>query len=437
MLTELDRGPLPGGQLAGWADAGRLAHTKVAAQLVNIERAYEAMDRYGLDGLIASIPQNVYYLSSHRGPMQMMGRGFSTFAFLPRNPDIAPALIVPGSMVYHMDQRPTWMPVEVYTYARADGSVEPRASSWAYNLREDGQIEERDRVLMAIYAQYEGDVTATALDSLTKVLKQRGLSKARLGFDDPRVMAWLNGAGLPDVTGVDALNLFRFIRMVKTPNEIAILRQAAQKNDEALDYAISQMHVGQPMDDIAYDHGRKWGELGGSSRWVIANQRGLASGRVERDTVTKLDSVGEFDGYLGDVGRTVVVGEPTDEVMRRAEASCEALTTVYAAIRPGMTFDESHKIVIDVLRQHGFGGGGGGAHNVGMDHTDQPWPTGAEDLPGLFAPLVYAVGTVFTMDVVYHGIGWGTSHVEDMVVVTENGCEGLSSLRAELRVVPA
>jgi Xaa-Pro aminopeptidase len=438
MLTELDRGPVPGGQLADWADAARLAHTKSAAKLLNVERAYEAMDRYNLDGLVASIPQNIYYLSSHRGGMQMMGRAFTTFAFFPRDPSLSPSLIVPGSMVYHLDLRPTWMPVEVYTYARADGTADPMPTGWVRNFREDGELLERDRVLMALYAQYEGDTTPYALTSLAKVLKREGLSNARLGFDDPRVIGWLNGIGLPSLTGVDAQNLFRWIRMVKTPNEIDILRQAAQKNDEALDYVIDQMYVGQPMNDLPHNHGRKWGELGGSSRWLIANQRGLASGLVEKDTVTKIDSVGEYLGYLGDVGRTVVVGAPTDEVVRRAEASAEALTLCYAAIKPGMTFAESQTIIVDYLREKGFRGFGGGAHNVGLDHTDQPWPTGApNELPGLFEPLTYQVGTVFTMDVVYHGIGWGTSHVEDMVVVTETGCEGLSSLRAELRIVPA
>jgi Xaa-Pro dipeptidase len=442
-----------------WCNAQLIEHTKSAKALLNKDRARRVMDKYGLDGLVAATALNIYYLSSHRGPMQWMGRTFSTYAVFPRREDAPAALIVPGSMLYHLDQRPTWMPsVQVYSspkqlagaledsaemlpsqaatrVIRGAAEASPYVSPWGAFVRE-GDIRQADRILMALYAEYHGKTSASALLALKRAIKEAGLATGKLGFDDPRVLSWLVSEGLAGLRGVDALNIFREIRMVKTQNEIDILRLAALKNETALEFAIEAIRPGISLDDIELAHVRKWGELGGSSKWLIANVRGLGSGRVACGDFMKLDCVGEYLGYLGDVGRTVVCGEPTDELVHRIEADAKASRAVYSAIRPGMTFAESVEIFVDVLRQEGVARGGAAPHPVGLEHTDQPWPTGA-DTPATFdGNLVYEDGMVFTLDMPYHEVGWGTTHVEDMMLVRPNGAMGLSSMNTSLRVRP-
>lgn len=427
--------------LAKWLAPGLIEHTRQGEMLVHRDRADRIMDKYGLDGLVAALPSNIYYLSSHLGISAMMGRHYSSFAVLPRNREAPASLILNGSMVYHLDYRPTWMPnIEVFSYpigtdAAGRAIPEPLPSPWARAIREDSMTD-RDRLLMALYAEYEGRTGASAGGSLANALTKAGLTRGTLGFDDMRVPGVLGADFLGKA--VDALNIFRDIRMVKSEPEIAILRQAAIRNEAALDAAIATMHVGQPLQEIDLGHQRKWGELGGKSLWLIVNQRGLNSGVVEKDEPTKIDSVGEYLGYKGDVGRTIVVGTPPDEVARRAEANSAALAVFYAEVRPGMTYARGSEIIRDVLRQHGFERGLGGAHPVGLEHTDQPWPVGHEHDPAYFEDvMVFEEGTVFTMDMPYHEIGYGTSHVEDMMVVRADGAEGLSSTDTSLRILPA
>ena len=429
-------------KLEKWRAPELIAHSKAGVMLVNRDRADRIMDKYGLDGLVAALPINIYYLSSHLGISAMMGRHFSSYAVLPRNREAPASLIINGSMVYHLDYRPTWMEnVEVFSYPNGalgqDGkaAAEPLPSPWAQVVREDS-LTDRDLRLLALYAEYEGRTAPSAPASLGRALAKAGLGKATIGFDDMRAVAAL-GADF-DGKAVDAINIFREIRMVKSEPEIAILRQAAIRNEAALDAAIATMHIGQPLQEVDIGHQRKWGELGGKSLWLIVNQRGLNSGVIEANEPTKIDSVGEYMGYKGDVGRTIVIGTPTDEVARRAEANSAALATLYAEIRPGMTFRRGGEIVTDVLRQHGFDRGGGGAHPVGLEHTDQPCPIGHEtDLSYFDDVLTFEEGTVFTMDMPYHEVGYGTSHVEDMMVVCANGTEGLSSMDTSLRVIAA
>jgi Xaa-Pro aminopeptidase len=442
-----------------WKNAGLIAHLRAATPLFNRERADRIMDKYRLDGMVASVPHNIYYLSSHRGPMQWMGRTFSTYALLPRRHDAPAALVVPGSMVYHLDYRPTWMPsIQVYSApkslttathanpemlpsqamlqaARGEQEAQPFVSPWGLNVRA-GAVRHADRVLMAIYADYHGKTSASALLALKKALLEAGLAQGQLGFDDPRVCPWLREQGLSSLRSVDALNIFREIRMVKTPAEIEILRQAAIKNEAAIDCAIEAIAPGVALADIELAHNRKWGELGGNAKWLIANVRGLGSGVVAAGDFMKLDSVGEYLGYLGDVGRTAVCGEPTEELLRRCEANTTASKVVYGSIRPGMTFSQAAEIFADVFSQESGLRGIAGPHAVGLEHTDQPWPTGGESPADYDGALVFEEGLVFTLDMPWHEVGWGTTHVEDMMVVRAQGAEGLSTMDTRLRLRP-
>ncbi len=55
-----------------------------------------------------------------------------------------------------------------------------------------------------------------------------------IGFDDPRVLAWRQTIGCDDMSGIDALNIFKHIQMAKTEAEIEINRKSAQMSEMAL-----------------------------------------------------------------------------------------------------------------------------------------------------------------------------------------------------------
>ncbi len=432
--------------LQQWSNPDLIRHTKESVRLVNLERAYDFMDRYGLSGLVASSPTNIHYLSSHSGVSQWMGRPFTTFAFLPRQEDAPASLIMPRFTLYHLDFQPTWMPsVQGYSGPlqdeagdiiwNDDGSpaADQNANIWP---RRDGDLNGRDRTLLALFAEYDGKLSATPIYALRRALIEGAASQGKVGFEDPRIGAWLQDAGLSDLETVDATNIFKEIRMVKTAPEIDLLRVAAQKNEAALDYAIEQIEPGIPLIDIEKAHARKWGELGGTGKWCIVNINGLNSGVVEAGDFMKLDSVGSYQGYHGDVGRTVSVGEPTDELLRRIEANTKCSRVVYEAIKPGMLFKEATAMFADLMQQEGFFAVSS-PHCVGLDHTDQPFYTTEPFQKRLGdGDWTFEAGTVFTLDMPHNEVGWGTSHVEDMILVKERGYEGLSSMDTSLRIRP-
>jgi Xaa-Pro aminopeptidase len=421
--------------------------------LLNRARANAVMDQFGLDGLVAVTNTNVYYLSDYYGPMMQMSQGFTMYAVLPRDEAASPALIMAAPGLYHLEHNPTWMPkvVTFVTQVRPgqderrdyDSTVEeyipPVVDTskplMPYPMREGAILSSRDEALLARYARHSNTVEASALLALRRALVDAGIEGGTVGFDDPRVLGWLHQVGLKSLKGVDALNIFKRIRMVKTPQEIEYLKISGRNTEAALNAVIDAIEPGLPLADISRIFAMKAAELGGKAEWIIAQMGGLATGVVEPNQIMKLDSVTSYKEYRGDVGRSVVCGVATDEMLMRNRAVMRGLEVAYQNIRPGVSMAEISKLARETVNAEGFPGFVIAApHSIGLEHTDYPTSIGPE-LPGTHE-LIFEENMVFTLDMPYHEFGWGTTHVEDMVIVRADGCEPISSMDTALRVKP-
>jgi Xaa-Pro aminopeptidase len=138
--------------------------------------------------------------------------------------------------------------------------------------------------------------------------------------------------------------------------------------------------------------------------------------------------------YNGDCTRTVVHGEIPDEVARMHAAVCKAKHAAAAAIRAGVTGEAVHLATTDVIRREGYAVGlppaeapdsyctipHGTGHGVGLDIHEPPLldMKGPELLPG----------DVVTIEPGLYRKDLGGVRVEDMVVVTDEGCDNLNRL---------
>jgi Xaa-Pro aminopeptidase len=203
--------------------------------------------------------------------------------------------------------------------------------------------------------------------------------------------------------------------------------------EAALNAVIDAIEPGVPLDSLNKVFSRHLAEIGGRSEWIVVNIRGLATGNIEANEIMKLDAVGSYRGYRGDVGRTVICGEPTEEMLRRSRAVTHGLRVAYEAIRPGKSLKEITELTLKAVHDAGFPGFMiAGPHAVGLEHTDHPTSIGPE-MPGTHE-MFFEENMVFTLDMPYHEFGWGTTHVEDMIIVTKDGCEAITSMDTSLRV---
>jgi Xaa-Pro aminopeptidase len=239
----------------------------------------------------------------------------------------------------------------------------------------------------------------------------------------------MNEMGLPQLEGVDAVNIFREIRMIKSEEEIALLRQAARINEEATEVAITHLREGGPWSDIERTFMVEIAKRDGQGVYLSG---GSLEGLTEGPLVT-MDALCQYKHYHGDLGRTTVLGEPTAEMLRRNKAILAGLETTYELVKPGLPFRELSAKVVEAIHKAGFANYVFVTpHSIGLEHTDHPLPLGAE-LPGSKAGLGFEENMVFNLDLPFHEWGWGGMHTEETIRVTATGCELLTSGNAQLR----
>jgi Xaa-Pro aminopeptidase len=135
-------------------------------------------------------------------------------------------------------------------------------------------------------------------------------------------------------------------------------------------------------------------------------------------------------GYASDCTRTFAVGEIDDEAREAYELVRAAQAAGLEAIAPGVGGEEADEAARAVIRDGGHGDhfGHGLGHGVGLEVHEAP-------RLGKTSEDVLEAGDVVTVEPGVYVPGKFGIRIEDLVVVTEHGCDNLSSLGKELRTV--
>ena len=241
----------------------------------------------------------------------------------------------------------------------------------------------------------------------------------------------------PDARLVNAFEEIAFGRMIKSRFEIEKMRIAADATVQAIRATAARIRPGvdeRTLQGVFESTCRALGaqsipftpivKAGDNSLWpwrVLAAHYDRRNRPLESDELVILDVGCEVDGYISDVGRTFPVGGRfTEAQLEKLAVSTRAADAIIAAIRPGVTFAELTAVAYEAIPDEeerymqtpSFFG-----HHIGLSAGDPALP--AEPL---------APGMVFTVEPWYYNHDLGISvFVEDVVVVTEDGAEVLTS----------
>ncbi len=407
------------------------------------------MARYGLIGLIAREHINIYYLTDY-WDTQADGRWpYLVYGVLPRDDAMPAGLVLPTVKLERLSVWPTWVPniIAFSDYSgrerRQGGSLgpdqgEPGAIPWpGWPVREGATLTPLEQEWATRAAVHADRLAATPAWGLKRALVDAGMTKGRIGSDDPRVIEWLQEMGLPGIEAVDATNIFREIRMVKSAAEIEILGQAARINEAAGVAAAHAAVTGATWPEIETVYHIEMSRLGGRNGHIISGLGVLPHGEVVPGEPFLIDALGEYRNYFGDYGRTVIVGEPSAELVRRADAMWAGFERACEIIRPGLKRSILIAEVIAAVQKAGFNDFFYvSPHSLGLEHTDHPIPMGPT-LHGDWNDYALMVDMVVNVDMPFFEWGWGTMHLEDTVVVTADGFRPLTSMSPALIVNPA
>ncbi len=196
-----------------------------------------------------------------------------------------------------------------------------------------------------VWTEVEG---ATPARDLLALLRQLRVDTGRLGIESQTAgLTDFNGqmirAALPDP--VDASDLIRALRRVKSPAEIAMHRRAAQLSDDAMEAGLDVTRPGAFEGDIlAAMQGavfRGGGDYAGNE-FILGSGPGALlcryySGRRHLDAQDQMtwEWSGAYARYHAAMMRTVVIGPPNDWQRHMHTAAVEAIEACEAAIRPG------------------------------------------------------------------------------------------------------
>jgi len=414
-----------------------------------VARARDAMRRDGLDAVLISTPENIYYLSGldHMGyfayqmlllPLEgtpvLIARAMERATLEHQVPDLrhvgytdgaAPPAPLPED-VEHPDM------VELEHDIPGNLFVEPL-------LDRHGQSGPRK-----LDADYSPPVEVTC-----RTLAELGLGSGQLGLEmggsflSYRVANGIQ-RGTPDARWVDATGLVDQLRQVQSPRELAYTRRAAIISDAMLQAGIAaagvDVHHSEIMAAIYDSMFRRGGTYPGfvplvrSSANLLEEHGTWGDIQLADGDTLFLEMSGCYRRYHAPMGRIVHIGEVPANAARALEVCAAAQLAAQQAIRPGVMAGDVYAAWQDVLEREGIGTYRrhhcGYAIGIGYPPS---WSGGG-------VPVGLRAGSEMRLraGMVFHLMSWllrsdyGDSFLSDTIVITEDSAEMLTTTTREL-----
>lgn len=286
------------------------------------------------------------------------------------------------------------------------------------------EVEEQKGKLMDYAKRFNCKVLAVEADRLT-VTQLKNLRKA------------LHGIKLTTISTDKIIDSFR---AVKNEAEIENICKAQRIAEAAFDHILGFIKVGVTEKEIALelDHYMLSHGADGLSFETIAisgantsKPHGVPTDKkLEHGDFVTMDYGAVVNGYHSDMTRTVAVGAASDEQKRIYKIVFEAQLAVLRVLKNGVKCADADKAARDVITEAGYGEyfRHSTGHGVGIEIHEKPFISPKStatlhsgnvvtDEPGIYIPGKFGV------------------RIEDMALITENGCKNLTKAPKELIII--
>ncbi|MBC7085363.1 MAG: aminopeptidase P family protein [Methanomethylovorans sp.] len=341
-----------------------------------------------------------------------------------------------------------------YTYIQTSGAKEILVVSEMEKGRAELESRIADIRTLQDYGYSEklkarADSYQAYVDCIAELLQKEGIRKIGVPWDFPYHAAQaLKEEGF---TVIDMESPFKKLRSVKSEDEIDKIRFVQKVCEKAMNAAINLIHkseiadgkllsrgfeltaedVRREIDFVLLDAGCEavgtivaCGKRGANPHW-----EGEGPLKANEPIVIDIFPRSKKYRYFADMSRTILKGEPPQQIQKMYDAVLTAQKEAIEMVKPGVLCSDIHNRVCDILESHGFKTLRGGSktgfihstgHGVGLDIHEAP------NIGNQAIPL--EKGNVITIEPGLYYPDYGGIRIEDMVLVTENGCEILTTL---------
>lgn len=230
------------------------------------------------------------------------------------------------------------------------------------------------------------------------------------------------------------------LRQVKSPAEVEAIRRACAITSAAFEAILPKIKEGVTEKDLQIELDftmLKLGASGNAFDTIIASGENGSlchaipgSRKLRKGDMITMDFGCKVDGYCSDMTRTVALGEPGADMRRVYETVLHAQSICEESLAPGKTGFEMDKLARDYINAQGYEGRFGHSlgHSVGIDIHEGPNLS-------MTSQDTMVPGIVITIEPGVYIPGLGGVRIENTCLVTENGCQPLTTPTKELIIL--
>ena len=381
-------------------------------------RIKELLCEKGLDGAIVSSPENFHYVTGFGGHQHTVSRqpGF-TLAVMRADDKVPTHLttmdfeaatfrIKATGLNFVVDPYDTWVGLKTWDEI-AHGAVVP------------------DKTAME-----------SSMDKLVQFMKACDLANKKVGVElDYLPVPYYKSLTekFPEAEFVDISDLFVYARSVKQPDEIEMFRNLCRIADHGFTEVSKIAKIGVSERELVQcfrEDVIKSGFCAPSSWSMFSTGPSSArltlpgDGVVKDGDVVKFDAGvnAEFDFYTTDTSRAWIIGNGDPALLKLKDRLYEGQRRMIAAAKPGLPINELYHTAYDYVKEM-FPcyrrGHQGHSISMGPATAEAPYINASETRP-------LEAGMILAMEVPCYIDGVNGFNIEDMVLITEDGCEVLT-----------
>ena len=381
-------------------------------------RIKELLRKKGLDGAIVSSPENFHYVTGFGGHQHTVSRqpGF-TLAVMRADDKVPTHLttmdfeaatfrIKAAVLNFVVDPYDTWVGLKTWDEI-AHGAVVP------------------DKTAME-----------SSMDKLVQFMKACDLANKKVGVElDYLPVPYYKSLTekFPEAEFVDISDLFVYARSVKQPDEIEMFRKLCRIADHGFTevskiakIGVSERELSQCFREDVIKSGfcvpSAWSMFSTGPSGARLTLPG--DGVVKDGDVVKFDAGvnAEFDFYTTDTSRAWIIGNGDPALLKLKDRLYEGQRRMIAAAKPGLPINELYHTAYDYVKEM-FPcyrrGHQGHSISMGPATAEAPYINASETRP-------LEAGMILAMEVPCYIDGVNGFNIEDMVLITEDGCEVLT-----------